>query len=208
MRQIRTDITKDLTNIDNISNLINYAIMQELKKMRISDENDKIKNNILCSLFKGKNVISNLIPVPLDQEEYNSKGIRNMNELINSEVDLDLFRHSILQANVLSYSDASYDKPCLSNHDETNDSIASLVTDSLASGKIDELLVHMNQNEEFLRGMISNYINVTYHDDIILQNRLNSIKNLNPLAIQALEAITPKQEIYDEMQETYSGAHK
>ena len=108
MIEIQTDIRKDLYDLDNISNLLNYAVNATINKhykdKATTDEEEKnVAQQLIVDYLNGyKRVISNTpCPSPIKYQEDTTNGINGMRDLLNS-IDIKNIRYSILNENVLS----------------------------------------------------------------------------------------------------------
>ena len=192
MIEIQTDIRKDLYDLDNISNLLNYAVNATINKhykdKATTDEEEKnIAQQLIVNYLNGyKRVISNT-PCPIDT----TNGINGMRDLLNS-IDIKNIRYSILNENVLSHAYTEFGLKKIGGYN-TDESIAKSVTDVSYSGKIDENIDSLFEDQDFLNGMVSNYLNMSYTNDPSFYSTVVSLAYSNGITKEALEQINSKQ---------------
>lgn len=168
MIEITKDVRKDLNDLDNISNLLNYAVNATINKHYKDKANtDKEKKNIAQQLIVNylngnKRIISNT-PCHINYPEDITNGINGMRDLLNS-IDIKNIRYSILNENVLSHAYTEFGLKKIGGYN-TDESIAKYVTDVSYSGKLDENIDSLFEDQDFLNGMVSNYLNMSYTND-------------------------------------------
>lgn len=190
MIEIRKDVRNDLYDLDNVSNLLNYAVNETINrhyKAETDEEKKNIAQQIIVEYLNGnKSVISNA-PCPIPYPEDTVDGINGMRDLINS-IDIKNIRYSILNENVLSHAYTEYGLKKIGGYN-TNESIAKYVTDVSYSGKLDENIDSLFENQDFLNGMVSNYLNMSYTNDFSLHSCATSLAYSNDITEHALEQI-------------------
>ena len=108
MIEIKTDVRKDLNDLDNISNLLNYAVNATINKhykdkATTDEEKKNVAQQLIVNYLNGnKRIISNT-PCPINYPEDITNGINGMRDLLNS-IDIKNIRYSILNENVLSHA--------------------------------------------------------------------------------------------------------
>lgn len=196
MIEIKTDIRKDLYDLDNISNLLNYAVNATINKhYKDKATTDKEKKNIAQQLIVNylngnKRIISNT-PCPINYPEDITNGINGMRDLLNS-IDIKNIRYSILNENVLSHAYTEFGLKKIGGYN-TDESIAKYVTDVSYSGKLDENIDSLFENQDFLNGMVSNYLNMSYTNDFSFHSTVVSLAYSNGITKEALEQINSEQ---------------
>lgn len=196
MIEIKTDVRKDLNDLDNISNLLNYAVNATINKHYKDKANtDKEKKNVAQQLIVNylngnKRIISNT-PCPINYPEDITNGINGMRDLLNS-IDIKNIRYSILNENVLSHAYTEFGLKKIGGYN-TDESIAKYVTDVSYSGKLDENIDSLFENQDFLNGMVSNYLNMSYTNDFSFHSTVVSLAYSNEITKKALEQINSEQ---------------
>lgn len=196
MIDIKTDIRKDLNDLDNISNLLNYAVNATINKhykdKATTDEGKKnIAQQLIVNYLNGnKRIISNT-PCPINYPEDITNGINGMRDLLNS-IDIKNIRYSILNENVLSHAYTEFGLKKIGGYN-TDESIAKSVTDVSYSGKIDENIDSLFEDQDFLNGMVSNYLNMSYTNDPSFYSTVVSLAYSNGITKEALEQINSEQ---------------
>lgn len=196
MIEIQTDIRKDLYDLDNISNLLNYAVNATINKhykdKATTDEEEKnVAQQLIVNYLNGyKSVISNT-PCPIKYQEDVTNGINGMRDLLNS-IDIKNIRYSILNENVLSHAYTEFGLKKIGGYN-TDESIAKYVTDVSYSGKLDENIDSLFENQDFLNGMVSNYLNMSYTNDFSFYSTVVSLAYSNEITKKALEQINSEQ---------------
>lgn len=196
MIEIKTDVRKDLNDLDNISNLLNYAVNATINKhykdKATTDEGKKnIAQQLIVNYLNGnKRIISNT-PCPINYPEDITNGINGMRDLLNS-IDIKNIRYSILNENVLSHAYTEFGLKKIGGYN-TDESIAKYVTDVSYSGKLDENIDSLFENQDFLNGMVSNYLNMSYTNDPSFYSTVVSLAYSNGITKEALEQINSGQ---------------
>ncbi len=196
MIEIKTDVRKDLNDLDNISNLLNYAVNATINKhykdKATTDEGKKnIAQQLIVNYLNGnKRIISNT-PCPINYPEDITNGINGMRDLLNS-IDIKNIRYSILNENVLSHAYTEFGLKKIGGYN-TDESIAKYVTDVSYSGKLDENIDSLFENQDFLNGMVSNYLNMSYTNDFSFHSTVVSLAYSNEITKKALEQINSEQ---------------
>ena len=196
MIEITKDIRKDLNDLDNISNLLNYAVNATINKhykdKATTDEGKKnIAQQLIVNYLNGnKRIISNT-PCPINYPEDITNGINGMRDLLNS-IDIKNIRYSILNENVLSHAYTEFGLKKIGGYN-TDESIAKYVTDVSYSGKLDENIDSLFENQDFLNGMVSNYLNMSYTNDFSFHSTVVSLAYSNEITKKALEQINSEQ---------------
>lgn len=194
MIEIKTDIRKDLYDLDNISNLLNYAVNATINKhykdKATTDEEEKnVAQQLIVNYLNGnKRIISNT-PCPINYPEDITNGINGMRDLLNS-IDIKNIRYSILNENVLSHAYTEFGLKKIGGYN-TDESIAKSVTDVSYSGKIDENIDSLFEDQDFLNGMVSNYLNMS--NDPSFYSTVVSLAYSNGITKEALEQINSGQ---------------
>ena len=196
MIEITKDVRKDLNDLDNISNLLNYAVNETINKHYKDKANtDKEKKNIAQQLIVNylngnKRIISNT-PCPINYPEDITNGINGMRDLLNS-IDIKNIRYSILNENVLSHAYKEFGLKKIGGYN-TDESIAKYLTDVSYSGKLDENIDSLFENQDFLNGMVSNYLNMSYTNDFSFHSTVVSLAYSNEITKSSLEQINSEQ---------------
>ena len=199
MIEIGTDIKKDLydlDDLDNISNLLNYAVNATINKhykdkATTDEEEKKVAKQLIVDYLNGyKRVISNT-PCPIKYQEDTTNGINGMRDLLNS-IDIKNIRYSILNENVLSHAYTEFGLKKIGGYN-TDESIAKSVTDVSYSRKIDENIDSLFEDQDFLNGMVSNYLNMSYTNDPSFYSTVVSLAYSNGITKEALEQINSGQ---------------
>ncbi len=190
MIEIRKNVRNDLYDLDNVSNLLNYAVNETINrhyKAETDEEKKNIAQQIIVTYLNGtKSVISNT-PCPIQYPDDIANGINGMRDLLNS-MDIKNIRYSILNENVLSHAYTEFGLKKTGGY-STDESIAKYVTDVSYSRKLDENIDSLFENQEFLNGMVSNYIKMSYTNDFSLHSCATSLAYSNAITEQALEQI-------------------
>lgn len=196
MIEIKTDVRKDLNDLDNISNLLNYAVNATINKhykdkATTDEEKKNIAQQLIVNYLNGnKRIISNT-PCPINYPEDITNGINGMRDLLNS-IDIKNIRYSILNENVLSHAYTKFGLKKIGSYN-TDESIAKYVTDVSYSGKLDENIDSLFENQDFLNGMVSNYLNMSYTNDFSFHSTVVSLAYSNGITKKALEQINSEQ---------------
>lgn len=196
MIEIKTDIRKDLYDLDNISNLLNYAVNATINKhykdkATTDEEKKNIAQQLIVNYLNGnKRIISNT-PCPINYPEDITNGINGMRDLLNS-IDIKNIRYSILNENVLSHAYTEFGLKKIGGYN-TDESIAKYVTDVSYSGKLDENIDSLFENQDFLNGMVSNYLNMSYTNDFSFHSTVVSLAYSNEITKSSLEQINSEQ---------------
>lgn len=196
MIEITKDIRKDLNDLDNISNLLNYAVNATINKhykdkATTDEEKKNVAQQLIVDYLNGyKRVISNT-PCPIKYQEDTTNGINGMRDLLNS-IDIKNIRYSILNENVLSHAYTEFGLKKIGGYN-TDESIAKSVTDVSYSGKIDENIDSLFEDQDFLNGMVSNYLNMSYTNDPSFYSTVVSLAYSNGITKEALEQINSGQ---------------
>lgn len=196
MIEITKDIRNDLNDLDNISNLLNYAVNATINKhykdKATTDEGKKnVAQQLIVNYLNGnKRIISNT-PCPINYPEDITNGINGMRDLLNS-IDIKNIRYSILNENVLSHAYTEFGLKKIGGYN-TDESIAKYVTDVSYSGKLDENIDSLFENQDFLNGMVSNYLNMSYTNDFSFHSTVVSLAYSNEITKKALEQINSEQ---------------
>lgn len=196
MIEIKTDVRKDLNDLDNISNLLNYAVNATIDKhykdkATTDEERKNVAQQLIVNYLNGnKRIISNT-PCPINYPEDITNGINGMRDLLNS-IDIKNIRYSILNENVLSHAYTEFGLKKIGGYN-TDESIAKYVTDVSYSGKIDENIDSLFENQDFLNGMVSSYLNMSYTNDPSFYSTVVSLAYSNGITKEALEQINSGQ---------------
>ena len=196
MIEIKTDVRKDLNDLDNISNLLNYAVNATIDKhykdkATTDEERKNVAQQLIVNYLNGnKRIISNT-PCPINYPEDITNGINGMRDLLNS-IDIKNIRYSILNENVLSHAYTEFGLKKIGGYN-TDESIAKSVTDVSYSGKIDENIDSLFEDQDFLNGMVSNYLNMSYTNDPSFYSTVVSLAYSNGITKEALEQINSGQ---------------
>lgn len=196
MIEIKTDVRKDLNDLDNISNLLNYAVNATINKhykdkATTDEERKNIAQQLIVNYLNGnKRIISNT-PCPINYPEDITNGINGMRDLLNS-IDIKNIRYSILNENVLSHAYTEFGLKKIGGYN-TDESIAKYVTDISYSGKLDENIDSLFENQDFLNGMVSNYLNMSYTNDPSFYSTVVSLAYSNEITKSSLEQINSEQ---------------
>ena len=196
MIEIKTDVRKDLNDLDNISNLLNYAVNATINKhykdkATTDEERKNVAQQLIVNYLNGyKSVISNT-PCPIKYQEDVTNGINGMRDLLNS-IDIKNIRYSILNEKVLSHAYTEFGLKKIGGYN-TDESIAKYVTDVSYSGKLDENIDSLFEDQDFLNGMVSNYLNMSYTNDPSFYSTVVSLAYSNGITKEALEQINSGQ---------------
>lgn len=196
MIEITKDIRKDLNDLDNISNLLNYAVNATINKhykdkATTDEEKKNIAQQLIVNYLNGNKRIMSNTPCPINYPEDITNGINGMRDLLNS-IDIKNIRYSILNENVLSHAYTEFGLKKIGGYN-TDESIAKYVTDVSYSGKLDENIDSLFENQDFLNGMVSNYLNMSYTNDFSFHSTVVSLAYSNEITKKALEQINSEQ---------------
>lgn len=193
MIQITSDIRKDLQDYDNFSNLLNYAVMQTIKKhySNLTEQMQYAKiQEILSLVARGElSVISNT-PCPLQYPDDQLNGIRGMRDIIRNEMikNPNIVRDTIAAANIKQYAYTSVIVHKIGgfNYDEqVSYNVTQLATDGSISGAYDQMF----NTPDYARSLIKNYCTISYNDDIGLHRSIDSATYSTPQTRYAIEGL-------------------
>lgn len=196
MIEIKTDVRKDLNDLDNISNLLNYAVNATINKhykdkATTDEEKKNIAQQLIVNYLNGNNRIISNTPCPINYPEDITNGINGMRDLLNS-IDIKNIRYSILNENVLSHAYTEFGLKKIGGYN-TDESIAKYVTDVSYSGKLSKNIDSLFEDQDFLNGMVSNYLNMSYTNDFSFHSTVVSLAYSNEITKKALEQINSGQ---------------
>lgn len=170
MIEIRTDVRRDLNDLDNVSNLLNYALEATINKHYQTDnmeEKKKTAKDLMINYLIGKkNVISN-VPCPIVYSTDSANGINGMRDLINN-IKPETIRYSILKQNILSYAYTEYGKKKSDGYDAKK-ATSKAVTNLISSGNLNNNIDLLFDNLNILNNMITNYIDISFNNDFSIQ---------------------------------------
>lgn len=196
MIQITTNIRENLTDLDNISNLLNYAVSSTINKHysnQTAEEKEQTAKRIIVEFIHGKaNVISNN-PCPISYPEDKENGINGLRDLLKT-INPNLIKYSILKANILSHA---FSRDILHKISGYNvyEEIAKNITDITYAGVLDKNIDSLFKNENLLNGMVYNYFDMTFNNDIGFYNNIISAGYSDPQISRALEQLNLEQSL-------------